>query len=55
MVVGIPPFYHKNKNKMYFLISHAPIRYPDPNKHGINVSKEAKDIINKVCIGMLNR
>ena len=48
MIVGIPPFYHKNKKKMYYLIKEAPLRFPDPIKHGVSVSDEAKDLITKV-------
>jgi serine/threonine protein kinase len=48
LIVGIPPFYHKNKNKMYFLIKEAPIKYPDADKHGIAMSDECKDFINKL-------
>ena len=33
---------------MYFLIQHAPIRWPDKEKHGIEVSEEAKDLISKL-------
>jgi hypothetical protein len=33
---------------MYFLIQHAPIRWPEKEKHGISISEEAKDIISKV-------
>ena len=46
MIVGIPPFYSKNKNKMYDLIQNQNIRYPDPAKHGIEVGPEAQDLIN---------
>ena len=48
LIVGIPPFYHRNKNQMYFLIKEAPIKYPDPEKHGIQMTEEAKDLINKL-------
>ena len=48
MIVGIPPFYHKNRDHMFFLIQEATIKYPDPNKHGITVSETAKDLINKL-------
>ena len=48
MIIGIPPFYHKNKHHMYMLITEAPVKYPDPVKHGIKISDEAKDLINKV-------
>ena len=33
---------------MYYLIQHAPIRWPDKQKHGIEVSEEAKDLISNV-------
>ena len=46
MIVGIPPFYHKNREHMFYLITQATIKYPDPKKHGITVSENAKDLIN---------
>ena len=30
---------------MYHLIQQAPLRWPDPVKHQINVSEDAKDLI----------
>mgnify|MGYP001577602754 CR=1 FL=1 len=45
MLVGIPPFFHRNKHRMYFLIKESPVNFPDPIKHGINVSANSKDII----------
>lgn len=48
MIIGIPPFYNQNKHKMYYLIENGTIRWPDPVKHGINVSEEAKDLISKL-------
>ena len=48
MLVGIPPFYNKNKNHMYFLIKSSQIRWPDKEKHGIVISDEAKDLISRV-------
>lgn len=48
MIIGIPPFYNKNKHQMYFLIQNAAIRWPDKERHGISVSEEAKDLINRV-------
>ena len=35
---------------MYFLIQHAPIRWPDLQRHGISVSEEAKDLISRLLI-----
>ena len=48
MIIGIPPFYNPNKNQMYYLIQHAPIRWPNKDKHGIEVSANARDLISKV-------
>jgi hypothetical protein len=48
MIIGIPPFYDKNSNKMFLNIESSPIRWPDAAKHGISVSEEAKDLITKV-------
>lgn len=48
MIVGIPPFYHKDRDHMFYLITKAAIKYPDPKKHGISVSETARDLINKL-------
>lgn len=48
MLVGIPPFFHKNKHRMYFLIKEANVTYPIPEKHNIYVSPDAQDLINKL-------
>jgi serine/threonine protein kinase len=48
MIVGFPPFYHKNQNTMYDLIEKFPVKFPDPERHGIPMSDEAKDIISKL-------
>lgn len=48
MIVGIPPFYHKKRDHMFYLIKEAEIKYPDPEKHGISVSEQAQDLINKL-------
>lgn len=48
MVVGIPPFFHKNKHRMYFLIRESPVNFPDPVRHRITVSTEAQDLICKL-------
>ena len=46
MIVGIPPFFHKNKHRMYFLIQEASVTFPTLEKHNIYVSPEAQDLIN---------
>ena len=48
MVVGIPPFFHRNKHRMYFLIRESPVNFPDPVRHKITVSPEAQDLIVKL-------
>ena len=45
MIVGIPPFFDKNKHKMYSKIKSGTINFPDPIKHKISMSDEAKDLI----------
>ena len=48
MIVGITPFYNPNHHQMYHLIQNAPIRWPQKDRHGIEVSPEARDLITKV-------
>ena len=48
MLVGIPPFFHKNKHRMYYLIQEANVTFPVPEKHNIEVLPEAQDLINKL-------
>jgi serine/threonine protein kinase len=38
ILIGIPPFFHKNKHKMYTLIQEAKVTFPNPEKHRIFVS-----------------
>lgn len=33
---------------MYSLIQQAPLRWPDPKKHGITITDEAKDLITQL-------
>jgi len=49
MIVGFPPFYtgNANNNKMYELIKTKPVFFPDAKKHGIAMTDECKDFINK--------
>lgn len=45
MLIGIPPFYHKNKATMYKMIKEKDPRFPDMQKHGIGISEQAEDLI----------
>ena len=49
MIVGFPPFYtgNSNNNKMYELIKTKPVFFPDAKKHGIPMTNECKDFIEK--------
>lgn len=48
MIVGIPPFFHRNKHRMYHFIKESKVNFPDPERHKITVSDLAKDLINKL-------
>lgn len=45
MLIGIPPFYHHNQSTLFRLIKHGPVRWPDPEMHGISISPIAQDLI----------
>ena len=48
MLIGVPPFFNKNKHQMYYLIQNAPIRWPELDKHGFEISHHARDLITKL-------
>ena len=48
MLIGIPPFFHKNKHRMYFLIKESQVTFPVQDKLGIEVSVKAKDLIRRL-------
>jgi len=50
LIIGVLPFYHPKEQYMYNLIKKAEPKWPDPEKHGISVSQEAKDLILKLLI-----
>jgi hypothetical protein len=35
---------------MYYLVENGPIRWPSKDKHGFEVSEDAKDLISKLLI-----
>lgn len=45
MIVGIPPFFHRNRNKMYHFIKESKVNFPDAERHKIYLSDECRDII----------
>jgi serine/threonine protein kinase len=48
MLIGIPPFYHKNKATMYKMVIEKEPRFPNLEKHGIGVSDVVEDLIRKL-------
>jgi serum/glucocorticoid-regulated kinase 2 len=48
MVTGRPPFMHSNQNKLGNLIKQGVVIFPHPERHGIPMSDELKDIISKL-------
>jgi len=50
MLTGVPPFYDKNRNRMFLNIEKAHLRWPDPEVHKITVSPTAKDLISKLLV-----
>ena len=48
MVTGRPPFMHQNHHKLGQLIRQGQIIFPHPERHGIPMSEELKDIIRQL-------
>jgi serine/threonine protein kinase len=45
MTTGRPPFMHQNHHRLGVLIRQGQIIFPHPERHGIPMSDELKDII----------
>lgn len=48
LIVGIPPFFHQDRDRMNTFILDRSVQFPDPAKHGITVSAECKDFITRL-------
>jgi len=48
MLIGIPPFYDKNRAKMFLKIKKKQPKYPDLEIHKFCISDVAKDLIQKL-------
>ena len=48
MTTGRPPFMHQNHHRLGVLIRQGQIIFPHPERHGIPMSDELKDIITKL-------
>ena len=48
MIIGFTPFFNGgDKKKMYDSIQSKQVSYPDLNRHGISISNDCRDFINK--------
>ena len=48
IIIGVTPFFSSHQHKMFFLIANGPVRWPNPERHKIYVSEEAKDLVNRL-------
>lgn len=48
MLIGIPPFYDKNREKMFHKIKTKSPKFPDQKAHGFSISETAQDLIRKL-------
>jgi serum/glucocorticoid-regulated kinase 2 len=48
MITGRPPFMHSNHHKLGVLIRQGVIIFPNPERHGIEMSDLLKDLITKL-------
>lgn len=48
MLVGCPPFYHKNQHQMYKKIKENQVKWPNPERIGFTVSDVAKDLVTRL-------
>lgn len=48
MLVGCPPFYHKNQHQMYKKIKENSVKWPNPERIGFTISDVAKDLVTKL-------
>ena len=45
MMIGVTPFYNRNRNVMLMKIQHNKVVFPDPKKYRIEFSNEAADCV----------
>ena len=48
MLIGVTPFYNRNRNVMLMKIQNSKVVFPDQNKYNISFSKEIQDLICKL-------
>ena len=50
MLIGVTPFYNRNRNMLLMKIKNSKVIFPDKNKYKIEYSDEIVDLINSVSI-----
>lgn len=50
LLAGIPPFYSKDTDKMFYKIQYSEVPWPDKKKNGFGFSPSAIDIISKLLV-----
>jgi len=48
MLIGIPPFYDKNREKMFNKIKNRSPKFPNQKQHKFSISPIAEDLINSL-------
>lgn len=48
MLIGVTPFYNRNRNMLLMKIKNSKVIFPDKNKYKIEYSDEIVDLINAV-------
>jgi hypothetical protein len=48
MLIGVTPFYNRNRNMLLMKIKNSKVIFPDKTKYKIEYSPEIEDLINKV-------
>ncbi len=48
MLIGVTPFYNRNRNMLLMKIKNSKVIFPDKTKYKIDYSPEIEDLINKV-------
>jgi serine/threonine protein kinase len=48
MLIGVTPFYNRNRNMLLMKIKNSKVIFPDKNKYKIDYSNEIEDLINKL-------
>lgn len=48
MLIGVTPFYNRNRNMLLMKIKNSKVIFPDKNKYKIEYSDEIVDLINQV-------